>query len=138
MGTVVMAEPLSVQQLASPHGRPVAYGYVRVAEPDDEVAGLRQAIAEHCQANGWRLVTTFCDRGYDGSELARPGFSALLDVLALTESTHLVVPELDHLSGDKTVRSGLVRQVGRRGITLVVACRQTDGPGEVRHDEPVG
>lgn len=138
MGTIVMADPLSVHQSASPHGRPVAYGYVRVAEPDGEVAGWRQAIAEHCQASGWRLVTTFCDRGYDGSELARPGFAALLDVLALPESTHLVVPDLDHLSEDGTVRSGLVRQVERRGITLVVAGRQTERPGEVRHDEPVG
>lgn len=117
----------------------MAYGYVRVADPNDAaVAMLRQTVADHCTANGRHLATIFCDRGSDGSELARPGFSALLDVLALPESTHLVVPELDYLSADDTIRSGLVRQVERRGVSLVALHQQTDGSGEVRHDEPVG
>jgi DNA invertase Pin-like site-specific DNA recombinase len=86
-----------------------------------ELAGLRQQIAAFCRAEAFLLVTTFCDVGYDGSEMARPGFAALLDALSLPRSTRLVVPDLRHLSTDAAVREGLLRQVRRTGVSVLVA-----------------
>jgi DNA invertase Pin-like site-specific DNA recombinase len=110
-----------------PDGRPVAYGYLRLAESDkDQLAALRLEIAAFCETAALLLVNTFYDRGYDGSEMARPGFAGLLDVLALPESTRLVVPDLLHLSPVDVVRQGLLRQVQRTGVS-VVSVRQLNG-----------
>lgn len=124
---LAMADPLPNRPSESPAARHVAYGYVRADEPnEDEIAALRQEIAAYCRTEDLRLVTVFCDRGYDGSELARPGFSALLDALALPESTHLVVPDLYHLSPNDTIRDGLSRQINRTGVTVAVV-REPNG-----------
>jgi len=56
--------------------------------------------------------------------MARPGFAAVLDALALPDSVALVVPDLDHLSPDSLVREGLVRSVRRTGAKIIVAGEQ--------------
>jgi hypothetical protein len=100
---------------------PVVYGYLRIESQDlAGLAALRQAIATFCEAEEFLLVTTFSDVGYDGTEIARPGFAALLDVLALPQTARLVIPDLLHLSADEAIREGLLRQVRRTGVSVVV------------------
>ena len=102
--------------------RPAVYGYLRTDDTDeDTVSSLRTDLRIFCAARDWRLVTVFCDRGSDGSETARPGFAAALDVLALPASMTLVVPNLAHLSPEETVRAALASMVRRAGATVVVA-----------------
>jgi resolvase-like protein len=108
----------------NPTTPPSAYGYLRTEESNEElISTCRMALADFCRAHGRRLVTVFCDRGSDGSEIARPGFAALLDVLALPEATAVLVPDLDHLSPHEDVRNVLVHMVKRVGAGVVV----TDG-----------
>src|SRR5712664_3714284 len=94
---------------ADPITRAAAYGYILAEEPnEDQISGLRKEIGAFCRAEALHLVTVFCDRGYDGSETARPGFAAALDALALPDSTALVVPTKGHVSPNDTVREGLL------------------------------
>jgi DNA invertase Pin-like site-specific DNA recombinase len=115
------------RQEGPPDLRPVAYGYLRAEHPQDLGAeALRLALGCFCEAQEWRLVTVFCDRDCDGSETARVGFTAVLDVLRLPSSALLVVPSLEHLSPDALVREGLLRQVQRTGARLVVVDEHQD------------
>lgn len=97
------------------------YGYIRAEEPDEaEIGLLRNEMAAYCKERELRLAGVCCDRGSDGLELARPGFTAALDVLALPTSRALLVPALGHLSTNDVVRDGLIRMVRRTGAGLLV------------------
>jgi hypothetical protein len=99
----------------------VAYGYLCVEDADEaEVASLRKEIGACCVREGLRLVTVFCDRGVNPATMARGGFTGLLDVLALPDSTTLVVPDLNYVSPQAAVREGLLRQVKRTGCSVLV------------------
>lgn len=122
------------------------YGYLRTDEPNEEqVSSWRAELGAFCRDNGLRLLMVFCDRGSDGSEIARPGFAGLLDVLALPESVGVVVPDLDHLSPRAEVRDALIRMAKRTGAELIVISGQDAAtavePGvrvvaDERHDRP--
>lgn len=114
-------------QTELPDRRPVAFGYLRADDPHDaEIAGLRTEIAGYCRAEDLRLVTTFSDLGWDGSQLARPGFAGLLDALTVSTDARLVTPDLGHLSPSCVIREGLLRQVRRTGARLIVT-REVNG-----------
>jgi hypothetical protein len=99
----------------------LVYGYIRADEPDEiEIALLRADMAAYCQAHGYRLTNVCCDRGSDGTEWDRAGFTAALDALKLPSSYALLVPTLADLSTDEVVRQGLVRLVRRTGAKLLV------------------
>lgn len=111
----------------------MVYGYLRAEEPDEtEIALLRKEMAAYCQAHGYQLAGVCCDRGSDGTELARPGFIAALDSLALPTSYALLIPELGHLSGHNVVREGLTRLVRRAGAKLLVM-HAPKGAQQVNH-----
>jgi hypothetical protein len=104
-----------------PDSRPVAYGYLRLDSPDEPfIALLRTTIEEFCVTQNLRLVTTFCDRGSDGMESARPGLSGLLDVLRTVHRAVVVTPKLTHLSPDEALRAALTRQVVRLGSRVAI------------------
>jgi hypothetical protein len=122
-----MSDQHPAWQTKPPDTRIQAFGYVRAEDPaDDQIPALRAEIAAFCRAEDLRLVTIFCDRGSDGSELARPGFAGLLDALAVTRDVRLVIPDSNHLSPYEAVREGLLRQVRRTGARLLVT-REVNG-----------
>jgi hypothetical protein len=114
-------------QTKPPDTRIPAFGYVRSEDPaDDQIPALRAEIAAFCRAEDLRLVTIFCDRGSDGSELARPGFAGLLDALAVTGDARLVTPDLNHLSPYEAIREALLRQIRRTRARLLIT-REVNG-----------
>lgn len=120
-------------EMAADNPQLLVYGYIRVEEPDEiEIALLRKEMGEYCQVNALRLASVCCDRGSDGTDLSRPGFTAALDALALPTSHALLVPALGHLSPDGVVREGLMRLVRRTGATLLVM----HAPSDVSPVEP--
>lgn len=122
-----MSDQYPAWQTKPPDTRIQAFGYVRAEDPaDDDVPALRAEIAAFCRTEDLRLVTIFCDRGSDGSELARPGFAGLLDALAVTAHARLVTADLNHLSPFEAIREGLLRQVRRTGARLLVT-REVNG-----------
>lgn len=119
----------TVTPQAETNSRPAVYGYLRTDDRNEAaVAGARAKLQRFCAQRDWRLVTVFCDRDCDGTDMARPGFAAALDALALPESTTLVVASLDHLSPDETVRAALMSMVRRVGARVVVAEAAMDEP----------
>lgn len=121
---------------------PVAFGYLRADVPDENEIRVWREIAQACTAKNYRLATIYCDRGCDGSELARPGFAGLLDALALPDNAAVVVPDLTHLSTDVGVRHTLQYHVRRTGACLLAVRDTTNGPnaldqadGDVRCDQ---
>jgi hypothetical protein len=110
----------------------LVYGYIRAEEPDEiEIALLRTEMAAYCDAHGYRLTNVCCDRGSDGTESDRAGFTAALDALTLPSSYGLLVPALAHLSTDDVVRDGLVRLVRRTGAKLLVLHAEQPDEAEV-------
>lgn len=111
---------------AEPNHR-IVYGYIRAEDPDEaEIALLKEEMVRYCTLHEYRLASICCDRGADGREQARPGFTAALDALALPTSFGLLVPALGHLSTDQVIRAALTRLVRRTGATLLVM-HVTDG-----------
>lgn len=105
-----------------PSAQPPAVGYICVDDADEQaIADFLKEIAACCLREGLRLTRTLADRGYDGTQLARPGIVELRDLLKATPGLTVVVPTLDHFSRSTVIRSPLVRMVERLGGRLVVA-----------------
>jgi hypothetical protein len=103
--------------------QPPAVGYIRLDDHDDsQFAVLLKDIATCCLREGLRLVRTFYDRGYDGSQLARAGIVEVQEALRATPGLVVVVPTLDHLSPANVIRSPLTLMIHRLGGKLLVAC----------------
>lgn len=110
----------------------LVYGYIRAEEPDEiAISFLRKEMADYCKEHELRLANVCCDRGSDGTEMARPGFTAALDALSVRTSHALLVPALGHLSTNNVVRDGLIRMVRRTGAKLLVMY----GPGDAAPSE---
>lgn len=114
------------QQLKSSE-LPPAVGYLRMDDDDEAAfAGLLKDIAACCLREGLRLVRTFCDRGYDGSQLARLGIVEMREALKDTPGLAVVVPTLDHLSPAEAIRSPLMLMIHRLGGQVLVACEPNE------------
>jgi hypothetical protein len=81
-------------------------------------------MARFCAACGYRLTGVVVDRGSDGSELARIGFTTALAALKLPQVSALVLPTLSHISDDPVVRQGLLRLVARTGVDVLTVYRE--------------
>lgn len=114
------------KQPLKPSEQPPAIGYICVDEAEDgEIAAFLKEIAACCLREELRLVRSFCDRGYDGSQLARPGIVELRQALLETSGLVVVVPTLDHLSPADSIRSPLTIMIHRLGGRLVVAADES-------------
>jgi DNA invertase Pin-like site-specific DNA recombinase len=104
-----------------------AYGYLLAEMPDEVQIGLwRKEIATFCEARGHRLALIFVDRGLPHEQVARIGFTALLDVLELRTTQAVVIPSLDHLSSDNHAIAVLRRTIRRTGTKLIVIDGEVD------------
>ena len=98
-----------------------ACGYLLAEVPDEIQIGLwRKEIAAFCEARGHRLALVFVDRGIPHEQVARIGFTALLDALELRATQAVVMPSLDHLSSNNHAIAVLRRSIRRTGTDLVV------------------
>jgi hypothetical protein len=77
------------------------------------------------------VIRVFSDLGWDGTQLARPGFAGLLDASSVSTDARLVTPDLSHLSPFGVIREGLLRQVRRTGARLVVTPEVNGKPDDV-------
>ncbi len=93
------------------------------------IANLRRRIGLHCREQGYRLVTIFCDRGFDTADMARPGFAGLLDAL-WPSSGHVTVfvRDLGHLSSDPLIREAMQRALKRQGAVAVELLPSSEPP----------
>lgn len=100
-----------------------AIGYIRLDDDANDAvfALLLKDVAACCQWHRLRLIRTFTDRGYDGSQLARPGIVELREALKEHPGAAVVVPTLDHLSPAETIRTALVQLISNLGGRLVMA-----------------
>lgn len=113
-----------------PSEQPPAVGYLRVDDDADErFAVLLKEIAACCLREELRLVRTFTDRGYGGSQLARPGIVEMREALIETTGLVVVIPDLNHLSPSDSIRGPLMLMIHRLGGKLVVA-QGTSSSGE--------
>jgi hypothetical protein len=101
-----------------------AIAYIRLDDDADDTtfALLLKDIATYCHWQRLRLIRTFTDRGYDGSQLARPGVVELREALKETPGLTVVVPTLAHLSPAETIRTALTQLISNLGGRLVVVC----------------
>lgn len=100
----------------------LVYGYLRMAEPDEtEIARLRLSLGTYCKEHGYQLVTVFCDRDVEDTELTRPGFAGLVDAVSAGggEEVIVLVPSRSHLSSEDLLRQNLERSIRLTGARLV-------------------
>jgi len=109
------------------------YGYLLAEDSDEIQIGLwRKEVAAFCEARGYRLVLIFADWGIPHGQVARIGFTALLDVLELRTAHAVVLPSIDHLSGENHAIAVLRRLVRRTGSQLVLI---DEKPDDMRADD---
>lgn len=103
--------------------QPPAVAYLRLSDDEDPaaLASLLKQIAACCLREGLHLVRTCVDRGYDGTQLARPGIVQLQQTLKETRGMAVVLPTLEHLSPATAIREALVRMVSRLEGELILA-----------------
>jgi len=89
----------------------------------------RGRIADYCQQEGLALELMFADLAVSDTELVRPGWTALLDVLGQTGG-QVVVPTEDHLSRHPVLRADLRAQLAAAGAMALVM------PARGRSTEP--
>jgi hypothetical protein len=120
----------------------VVYGYCKFAAGDAVRAAILTAdLRVFCRTNGFMLSTVFTDWGVDDSQLARPGFSSLLDVCRLVGSYGVVVPSRGHLSAHDSTLDTMTLQLARIGVELIAADDVTaagpSGAASIDGAEPV-
>ncbi len=122
MGTYSRKAEAMPAHVVTPSQQPPAVGYYRLEEHDAaESATLLKVIATACLRENVRLVKTFTDRGYDGSQFARPGIMELRDALLDAAGLVVIVPSLDHLSPIEALRTPLQTMISTLGGRLVIA-----------------
>jgi hypothetical protein len=77
----------------------------------------------YCQQEGLALDLVFADMNMPSTQSLRPGWTALLDVLALRDARLVVVPSGDHLSRDPTLQAKLRTQLGAVGAVALALPR---------------
>jgi hypothetical protein len=114
-----------------------AVGYLRLADDTDVdvFAALLKEIAACCQREDLFLKHTFVDRGYDGTQLARPGIVELQQALKDTQGLAVVLPTLEHLSPADSIRRALVLMVRRLDGHLVVIHKDDHSDTDLPNDE---
>lgn len=98
------------------------YGYVRLSRTDGRrLERLRRQIAAYCEREGLTLELVFADAGVPDTDQVRPGWAALLDVLAPSRAEAVVVlPTLDHLSRDPVLRADMRTCITAAGARVAV------------------
>jgi DNA invertase Pin-like site-specific DNA recombinase len=104
-----------------------AIGYIRVSTENQnggDSFGLetqRDAIMEHCDANGLELIQIYEDPAFSGSlpPLERPGLHALLEALKAEDITQVIVTRLDRLARDTMLSLWLMKEIKKLGAELV-------------------
>lgn len=103
------------------------YGYLLAEDPDEIQIGLwRKEVAAFCEVHGYRLALIFVDRGIPHEQVARIGFTALLDALELRTAQAVVMPSLDHLSSNNHAIAVLRRLIRRSGTQLILIDGEID------------
>lgn len=105
---------------------PLTFGYVRVATAHkSRVERWRRRIGDYCRQEGLALELVFADLAVPSTQSLRPGWIALLDVLALRAAQTVIVPSNDHLSRDLELQAELRAQVADLGASVVAIPRTT-------------
>jgi DNA invertase Pin-like site-specific DNA recombinase len=115
---------LSMMNTAPNSGSNKAFGYLRVSGKaqieGDGFARQRDAIANWAAANGVEIVRWFEEKGVSGTIEDRPALGDMM--IALGKDVHTVMIEkLDRLGRDIMIQESIVRNIQRRGFTLVSA-----------------
>jgi len=115
------------------------FGYVRVSSRHKgRVKRWRARITDYCRQEGLALELVFADSAVSDTEVVRPGWTALLDVLNPRNAQLVVVPSDDHLSRDPVLRADLRAQLAAAGAMAVVMPRKRTShePGRAVEQQP--
>ena len=111
----------------------IAFGYIRLEDADEAtIEALHDLITVSGTNAGYIVEEIYIDSRTPPSSIVRPGFQALVDGLAREEVTHVLVPDLDHLSPIPTIRMALEAKLGSLGSTIVECVEPSESvePGE--------
>lgn len=113
-----------------PVGTPLlVYGYVRTPESEPTYAeACGELLRQWATATRWELGAVFRDVGVGSSQLQRPGFTGLLDVLRLPEASLAVVVKRQQLSRKPEGIKQLTSQIWRTGASLRVLVDELAAP----------
>ena len=126
-----------------------AFGYIRVSgrsqagEGRDGLPRQRDAIKRHAAANGLTLARVFEERGVAGDteSLDRPAWVAMLAEILANEVRVIIIERLDRLARDLYVQEHILRDLKKRGITLLSTVEPdlgSDDPTRVMFRQIVG
>lgn len=100
---------------------PMAYGYIRTPEREPAYAdACGDLLGRWATTAGYKIGAIFRDLGIGSSQLIRPGFTGLLDVLGMADTATVVVVEKRQLSRKPADAKALSAAIRRTGAELRV------------------
>lgn len=107
----------------------VVYGYIRTPESEPGYANACGDLLRWWAAEAhWELGAIFRDLGVGSSQLVRPGFTGLLDVLHLPDTAMAIVVERRQLSRKPMDAKRFSSAIRRTGARLQVLADELDPP----------
>lgn len=70
-------------------------------------------------AEGWTLISHFCDNALSGSSAERPGYQAMLRAAEAGEFAALLLDDLARLSRDQVESERVIRRLEFRGVRII-------------------
>ncbi len=107
--------------------RPLAFAYLRVsgrsqaAEDKDGFTRQKTAIDAYARAGGLTVARIFEERGVSGTKeaLDRPAWTAMVAEILTTGVQTIIIERLDRLARDYYIQEHILRDLKKRGITLL-------------------
>src|ERR1700674_5352264 len=117
-------------------------GRSQAGEGRDSLPRQRDAIKRHAAAQGLTLARVFEERGVPGDteSLDRPAWVAMLAEI-LSNDVKIIIERLDRLARDLYVQEHILRDLKKRGITLLFTAEPdlgSDDPTRVMFHQIVG
>ena len=112
--------------------------YFRSATIDGSIESIARQKADtqkFCDNNNYRIIGNFVDVGYSGTNMDRPDFQRMVDVLnARSNIDAIVVTDLSRISRNHYQSSKFVKDVESKGIKILCAADEDSTHSMTKED----
>ena len=108
--------------------------YARVStelqEKEATIQSQLEALRKYAQDKGYEVVAEYCDEGYSGATLVRPGLDRLRDILGQGDFELLLVHSPDRLARKALYQGILLEELQKAGVRVEFLNFQMDDTPE--------
>ncbi len=112
--------------------------YFRSATIDGSIESIARQKADtqkFCDNNNYRIIGNFVDVGYSGTNMDRPDFQRMVDVLnACSNIDAIVVTDLSRISRNHYQSSKFVKDLESKGVKILCAADEDNTHSMTKED----